>query len=94
MSDHIKGEESCIFVNGVGERVNITLTDNINDTTKLLNAAFDSQKPHLAERLTNVIYNNDGKDIVISDEHRDKLRGVVIDTNQLGLWIDPIGQLF
>ena len=91
MKDQIKGEESSHFVNALGEEVIIEVTDSPADCTNRLNIALEGRL-QLAEKLTQIIYEDKNVAAIDNKEHRDKLKGVEIDPGRLGIWVDPIGQ--
>ena len=88
MKDRVSGEESSHFTNKLGEDVSIEIDDSLDNTAEQLSIALDG-RANLAERLAALVHSdikpNTDKGAI------EELGTLEIDTDQLGIWIDPIG---
>ncbi|XP_026535838.1 inositol polyphosphate 1-phosphatase [Notechis scutatus] len=84
LQDHIRGEESNKFENGLGEIVVVRVCPTQQETAALLQKVLD-RKQMAAELLASAVH----QEIVLSDPALDNV-DVTISTESLAVWIDPI----
>ncbi|XP_077779918.1 inositol polyphosphate 1-phosphatase isoform X3 [Podarcis muralis] len=84
LQDHIRGEESNKFENGLGETVVVQVCPTQQETAALLEKVLD-RKQAAAELLAAAIH----QEVVLSDPALDDV-AVTISTESMAVWIDPI----
>ncbi|XP_015743206.1 inositol polyphosphate 1-phosphatase [Python bivittatus] len=84
LQDHICGEESNKFENGLGEIVVVRVCPTQQETAALLQKVLD-RKQTAAELLAAAVH----QEVVLSDPALDNV-AVTISTESLAVWIDPI----
>ncbi|XP_053227181.1 inositol polyphosphate 1-phosphatase [Podarcis raffonei] len=84
LQDHIRGEESNRFENGLGETVVVQVCPTQQETAALLEKVLD-RKQAAAELLAAAIH----QEVVLSDPALDDV-AVTISTESMAVWIDPI----
>ncbi|XP_060620098.2 inositol polyphosphate 1-phosphatase [Anolis sagrei] len=84
LEDHILGEESNKFENGLGETVVVQVCSTEQDTAALLQKILDRNQT-AADLLAAAIH----QEVVLSDPAVDEVT-VAIPTENLAVWIDPI----
>uniref|UniRef100_A0A8D2KSN7 inositol-1,4-bisphosphate 1-phosphatase n=1 Tax=Varanus komodoensis TaxID=61221 RepID=A0A8D2KSN7_VARKO len=84
LQEHIRGEESNKFENGLGETVVVQVCPTQADTAALLQKVLDRNR-RAAELLAAAVH----QEVVLSDPALDGI-AVTISTDSLAVWIDPI----
>lgn len=90
LGKYIKGEENNIFTNVLGETIEISVQQTENETADLLKIVLDGNS-HAAGVLAAEVH----RTISISDVNVGNSaipEDVNLDTDNLGIWIDPIGR--
>nr|XP_033795474.1 inositol polyphosphate 1-phosphatase-like [Geotrypetes seraphini]XP_033795475.1 inositol polyphosphate 1-phosphatase-like [Geotrypetes seraphini] len=84
LQNFIGGEESNKFENGLGETITMRVCPIQQETAALLCKILD-QNQKAADLLAAAVH----QDVVIQDQDLDKV-SIVLPTDRLGIWIDPI----
>ncbi|CAB1353913.1 unnamed protein product, partial [Coregonus sp. 'balchen'] len=87
MIDHIQGEESNKFENGLGESVIVTVCGMEKETAALLATVLDGDQT-AATLLASAIHQD--AELTLADTGTDDLY-IPLSPSDLGIWIDPIG---
>lgn len=90
MVDNIKGEESNKFTNTIGESIHVKVKDTEQETCALLVNVLDGDVD-AARILARTVHSSVLLDI-LSGDHKARLSKVDFSTDNLGIWIDPIGE--
>lgn len=91
LADAVKGEENNVFSNTLGETITVEVGSSLEKTAELLRKVLDDD-PTAAELLSREVH----KDIMLNDvaiESKNLPTDFEIDISDLGIWIDPIGEL-
>lgn len=84
MKDNIRGEENNSFTNTLGEQVHVRVCDKVEETASLLEKVLDGN--HSASLLlANAVH------VEFSDPPL-QLGPLPLDTSNIGIWIDPLGE--
>lgn len=89
MKENIKGEESNVFCNALGERISVEKLESSTQTAELLSKVLNDD-PEAAHLLAEEVH----RDLTIDDVATQR-PDVEISLNyaKLGVWIDPIGKV-
>ena len=85
MKDNIRGEENNSFTNTLGEQVEVHVCENVEGTAKLLDKVLDGN--HTAALLLANAVHVDFTDPPL------QLGPLPLDTSNIGIWVDPLGEL-
>lgn len=84
MKDNIRGEENNSFTNTLGEQVEVRVCKTVQETASLLEKVLDGN--HSASSLlANAVH------IELSDPPL-QLGPLPLDTRNIGIWVDPLGE--
>lgn len=88
LADSIKGEESNVFENKLGESVVVEIRGSKEETASLLKTVLSGDET-AAQRLSAEVHRN----VSLLEVDTSAVPEFDIDAGSLGIWIDPIGKL-
>lgn len=86
---HIRGEESNQFTNVLGESIKVEVKSTQEETAALLLEVLDNNQP-AATILSKIVHSS--LDYTEDEKVKSIPSDLVLDIDQIGIWIDPIGK--
>ena len=86
-----QGEESAEFTNTLGENIRVRVCSSIEETSQLLSRVLDG-RPSAADLLAKEVHSSHSYH-GIGHELLEQVPEDLFNVDNLGIWIDPIGEL-